>query len=84
MSVSLRTCCVCRKMMPKNDLIRVVKSADGKIFIDMTGKADGRGAYVCKDDECRNKLKKLRSLNKAFKCQVNDEVYEELLKAKEI
>lgn len=82
--VSLRTCCVCRKKMPKSELTRVVKSANGQILIDNTGKVEGRGAYICKSDECINKLKKLKSLNKAFKCQVSDEIYEELLKTKEI
>ena len=80
MVINLRTCCVCRKMYPKSDLIRVVKTSDGKIFIDESGKANGRGAYICKSEECKNKLKKLKSLNKAFKCQVSDEIYEELLK----
>ena len=70
--------------MPKSELTRVVKSANGQILIDNTGKVEGRGAYICKSDECINKLKKLKSLNKAFKCQVSDEIYEELLKTKEI
>ncbi len=70
--------------MPKSELTRVVKSANGQILIDKTGKVEGRGAYICKSDECINKLKKLKSLNKAFKCQVSDEIYEELLKTKEI
>lgn len=77
---SLRTCCVCRKMLPKTNLIRVVKTSEGKIFVDYTGKADGRGAYVCKSSECRSKLKKIKGLNKAFKCQINDEIYDEVFK----
>ena len=80
MIINLRTCCICRKSFPKSDLIRVVKTADGKIFIDKSGKASGRGAYICKKEDCKGKLKKLKSLNKAFKCQVSDEIYEELLK----
>lgn len=82
--LNFRTCCVCRKKMLKSDMIRVAKSAEGNIFIDETGKADGRGAYICRSDECKNKLKKLKSLNRAFKCQVKDEIYEKLLKTKEI
>jgi hypothetical protein len=84
MSEILRSCCVCRNKMPKKDLIRIVKTADGKIFIDKTGKSDGRGAYICKSDECKTKLNKSKGLNRAFKCQVSQEVYEELLKTKEI
>lgn len=80
MIINLRTCCVCRKIFPKTNLIRIVKTTDGKIFIDKFGKSNGRGAYVCKNKECRTKLKKMKSLNKTFKCQVDDEIYEELLK----
>ena len=49
---SLRMCCVCREMKPKQDLIRVVKTKEGKVYIDETNKANGRGAYVCKQEQC--------------------------------
>lgn len=82
--ISLRTCCVCRNKFPKSELTRIVKTTDGKINIEKFRRIEGRGAYICKCDECRSKLKKLKSLNKAFKCAVSDEIYEELLKTKEI
>lgn len=80
MSDCLRTCCVCRKKVSKSDLLRVVKTPEGKIFLDSTGKTDGRGAYICKNAECRSKLKKTKGLNRAFKGPVGEEVYEEVLK----
>lgn len=71
----LRMCIACKEMKNKRDLLRIVKDKDGKIFVDLTGKSNGRGAYVCKDLECLQKLKKQKALNKAFKCLVPDEVF---------
>ena len=68
-------CIVCREHSDKKELLRIVKNKDGQIFVDKTGKANGRGAYVCKSKECLNKLKKSRGLNRAFKCEVSDDVY---------
>ena len=70
----LRTCVACRQMKDKRSLIRVVKDKEGNISIDETGKKNGRGAYVCKEPECFAKLKKQKSLNKAFKCNIDDEI----------
>ena len=74
----LRMCICCRKHLDKKELIRVVKNKNGEFFIDRTFKADGRGAYVCKNSECLLKLKKQRGFNKAFKCEVPKEIYDEL------
>ncbi len=74
----LRMCVVCRAQSDKKQLLRIVKNKDGEIFVDKTGKANGRGAYVCKDKECYAKLCKQKSLNKAFKCNVPAEVYEKI------
>ena len=71
----LRMCIVCREHSDKKELLRIVKNKDGQIFVDKTGKANGRGAYICKSKECLNKLKKSRGLNRAFKCEVGDDVY---------
>lgn len=71
----LRMCIVCREHSDKKELLRIVKNKDGQIFVDKTGKANGRGAYICKSKECINKLKKSRGLNRAFKCEVSDDVY---------
>lgn len=75
-----RMCVVCREMKDKKNLTRVVKNKDGQIFIDSSGKANGRGAYVCDSPECRKKLIKSKMLNKAFKCTVPDEIYQILTK----
>ena len=74
----LRMCMVCREMKNKENLIRVVKNKSWEIFIDKTKKADGRGAYIC-ENCCTEKLKKLKSLNKAFKCVVPDEIYDKII-----
>ena len=71
----LRMCIVCREHSDKKELLRIVKNKEGQIFVDKTGKANGRGAYICKSKECLNKLKKSRGLNRAFKCEVGDDVY---------
>ena len=71
----LRMCIVCRQMQDKRDLLRIVKDKDGNISIDETGKKNGRGAYICKNEECVKKLVKQKSLNKAFKCEIAPEIY---------
>lgn len=74
----LRMCIICRNMFEKRDLIRIVKDKENNIFIDNTGKKNGRGAYICKNEECLKKLIKQKSLNKAFKTNVSDEIYKAL------
>lgn len=74
----LRMCIACREMKDKRDLLRIVKDKEGKIFVDLTGKANGRGAYICKDVACLQKLKKQKILQKTFKMMINDSVYEEI------
>ena len=76
--VPIRTCIVCRKAMPKKDLLRIVKNSNGEIFLDKTGRANGRGAYICGDIQCFEKLKKCKLLNKVFSCQVEDGVYQNI------
>ena len=76
--IPMRTCIVCRTPKPKKELIRVVKFND-EIKLDLTGKANGRGAYVCNDVECIKKLKKGKMLNRAFSCQVSDETYDAIM-----
>ncbi len=78
--VPTRTCICCRNEFPKRELIRVVKSQDG-IFVDLTGKADGRGAYLCGGAECMKKFKKSKSLDRAFKIAVPSEVYDKVEEA---
>ncbi len=76
--VPMRTCIACRTAKPKKELIRVVKFNDD-ISLDKTGKLNGRGAYVCNDEQCIAKLKKQKLLNKAFSCQVEDVVYDKIM-----
>ena len=77
--VPQRKCIACQDRDNKKELIRIVKNKEGEIFIDLTGKANGRGAYICKDCECLKKAIKSKALNRAFKMEVPDEVYEKLL-----
>ena len=77
--VPQRKCIVCQDRDNKKELMRIVKNKEGEIFIDLTGKANGRGAYICKDSECLKKAIKSKALNRAFKMEVPDEEYEKLL-----
>ena len=76
--VPMRMCTGCGQMKPKRELVRVVKSQDGEIALDVTGKKAGRGAYVCRDIECLKKARKARRLEKAFSCRIPDEVYDRM------
>jgi len=76
-----RMCSVCRMRIEKTLMIRVVKTKCGKFFIDETGKADGRGAYICKSSICTVKGVKTRVFNRSFKCQVPEDVYYQISNA---
>ena len=65
-----RTCLGCNEAKPKNELIRIVKQSDGKIFVDKTGKAEGRGAYICNDVECLEKAIKSKRLSRSFETEI--------------
>ena len=69
-------CLGCNEMKPKKELIRVVKSPEGEISLDFTGKKSGRGAYICRSVECFNKARKGRRLEKAFSCKIDAGVYD--------
>mgnify|MGYP001131380798 CR=1 FL=1 len=73
--VPMRRCTGCMEMFDKRDLVRVVKSPDGEISLDLTGKKAGRGAYVCKNTDCFNKAIKKRAFERAFQMQISEEVY---------
>lgn len=74
--VPLRKCTGCGEMFDKRTLVRVVKSPDGEISLDLTGKKSGRGAYVCKNIDCLKKARKKRALERAFGVQIEDSVYD--------
>ena len=76
--VPLRTCVVTREKLEKKDLLRVVKNNEGEVFVDETGKANGRGAYIRKDLEVLEKAKKTKALDKHLETTISEEVYEEL------
>ncbi|HPU58066.1 MAG TPA: YlxR family protein [Candidatus Avimonas sp.] len=76
--VPLRMCTECGEMKPKKELIRVVKSPEGEISLDKTGRKPGRGAYVCPRRECLKKAMKTKRLEKAFSCAIPAEIFERL------
>lgn len=73
-----RTCMGCNEKRDKKELIRVVKNKDNEISIDRTGKLEGRGAYICDDIKCLEKLIKSKRLEKVFDTKISDEIYENL------
>lgn len=77
-SLPQRTCIGCNSQKYKKDLIRIVKNKEGNIFIDRTGKANGRGAYICDDIQCIEKAIKSKRLEKIFDTKISDEIYENL------
>ena len=73
-----RQCVGCREMKDKRALIRAVKSPQGEVSLDFTGKKPGRGAYVCKSADCLRAARKARRLERAFSCQIPAEVYDRM------
>lgn len=71
-----RTCIVCKNENSKRELVRIVKTKEGDISVDLTGKKSGRGAYVCKNKACYEQLRKDKVLHRAFKMNVSDQVYQ--------
>lgn len=76
--VPLRTCTGCGKQFPKKDLIRVLKTPEEEIILDITGKKNGRGAYICQSLSCLQNARKRKSLNRSLNVVIPDEVYQEL------
>ena len=73
-----RTCLGCRTSKDKNELIRIVRSPEGTVSCDLTGKANGRGAYICPDSACLAKAVKSRALNRALKVEIPEAIIESL------
>lgn len=73
--IPLRQCIACREAKEKRDMLRIVKNSEGKIFLDFSGKANGRGAYICDNPDCVAKLKKNRLIDRVFACKVEEGVY---------
>ena len=73
-----RTCIGCNEKKNKNELIRIVKNKENQISVDKTGKLEGRGAYICNNLNCLEKLIKTKRLEKIFDMKISDEIYEKL------
>lgn len=76
--VPMRMCLGCNEMKPKKELVRVVKSPDGEVSLDLTSKKAGRGAYICNSVECLKKARKSKRFERAFECSIPEEVYERM------
>lgn len=74
-----RTCIACRRMLDKQELCRIVRTPNGEIVIDATGKMAGRGAYLCQNADCLKKALKSRALERVLKQPLDDKLKEELL-----
>ena len=76
----MRNCTGCGVMKDKKEMIRVIRNDEGKLELDMTGRKNGRGAYICNDIECLRKARKNKGLERSFKMPVPPEVYEQIEK----
>lgn len=75
--IPMRKCIGCNEAKSKKELVRIVKTPEGEICVDLTGKKNGRGAYICNSSECLKKAKKAKRLERTFECVISDEVYDE-------
>ena len=74
----LRRCIACNNQKEKQELLRIIRNPQKELEIDLTGKKNGRGAYICKNEECLNLAKKTKRLERALEVNVKEEFYEEL------
>lgn len=78
--VPLRKCTGCNEMKPKRELVRVVRSPQGEVSLDLTGKKPGRGAYICKNAECLKLAKKAKRIERALECTISPQLYDTMEK----
>lgn len=78
--IPMRMCMGCEEMKPKKELVRVLKTPEEEIVLDFTGKKNGRGAYICRSQECLIKSRRNKGIERALKTSVPAEIYETLLK----
>lgn len=76
--IPMRKCVACQEMIPKKELIRVVRSPQGEVSIDSTGKASGRGAYICRKRDCFILAKKRKALDRSLETAIDADVYDRL------
>ncbi len=76
--IPMRQCMGCNEHKPKIELLRVVRSPEGEISLDFTGKKSGRGAYLCRDIKCLRRARKSRRIDKNLDCSIPEEVYDQM------
>lgn len=76
--IPTRRCTGCGEHFPKNTLIRVLRTPEGEVILDLTGKRNGRGAYICKNAACLKKAKKSRRIESSIDCPISEELYEKM------
>ena len=76
--IPMRKCTGCGEQKPKKELVRVVKTPDGEILLDLTGKTSGRGAYICNSAECLKKARKSKRIARTFEMTIPDVIYEQM------
>ena len=81
--IPMRQCLGCNEHRPKRELIRVVRTPEGEVVADLTGKKNGRGAYLCPKASCLARLQKSKRAEKVLECPISDEVYASIAKALE-
>ena len=79
-----RQCMGCRERKAKRDMIRVVRTTEGSVMLDFSGKLNGRGAYVCPDPECLKKAQKSKALDRCLEVTIPQEVYDRLAREMEV
>ena len=81
--IPLRQCLGCREMKPKRELVRVVRSPEGAVSLDLKGKAPGRGAYVCRNPECLRKALRAQAIARSLSVEIPPELYDVLTRQME-
>lgn len=76
--VPMRMCSGCGERLPKAELVRVVRDSEGNIFLDRTGKKNGRGAYLCRKKDCLQRARKSRRIDRTLETQIPDAIYDRL------
>jgi predicted RNA-binding protein YlxR (DUF448 family) len=76
--VPTRRCTGCGEHFPKNTLIRVLRTPEGEVVLDLTGKKSGRGAYICKNAGCLKKARKSRRIENSLECTISDDLYRKM------
>ena len=78
--IPLRTCVITKEKLPKKELLRIVRTPEGEVVVDETGKINGRGAYIKKDISILDKIKNSNILEQRLECSIDENVYEEIKK----